>query len=296
MTTKILFISTNMLGSSIIFIIVIGIVVLLFNRYIKKLKQVIIEKENKNEEYKELLTNCATSNKELLDEIVVQKQKNNEFISKVSREINTSVNGILGMTNLLKDTGLNTEQSKNADVIISCSETLLQNTRTIINVNTNQNQNINSIKQDVMNNQSPEKKGKSPVSPEFANEFPIKILIAEDDLINQHLASKMLNKLGYKPDIVSNGKEALEIVSEKIYDLILMDGLMPQMDGFEATRMIRLCLETQPIIIALTASTMYGDKEKCIQAGMDDYLSKPIDINHLAAIIEKWAVKKKVIV
>ena len=71
---------------------------------------------------------------------------------------------------------------------------------------------------------------------------------------------------------------------------------MPEMDGFEATKMIRLCLEAQPIIIALTASTMYGDKEKCLQAGMDDYLSKPIDINNLAAIIEKWAMKKKVVV
>jgi CheY-like chemotaxis protein len=66
------------------------------------------------------------------------------------------------------------------------------------------------------------------------------------------------------------------------------------MDGFEATKRIRLCLETHPIIIALTASTLYGDRERCIQAGMDDYLSKPIDLNHLAAIIEKWAMKKKV--
>jgi CheY-like chemotaxis protein len=146
-----------------------------------------------------------------------------------------------------------------------------------------------------MNDQSANKKPKHPVSPEFANEFPVKILVAEDDLINQHLAVKMLNKLGYKPDIVSNGKEALEIVSEKQYDVILMDGLMPEMDGFEATKMIRLCLETQPIIIALTASTMYGDKEKCIQAGMDDYLSKPIDISLLAAMIERWAMKKKVV-
>lgn len=294
MINGILSILPDRLISSIIFIVIMSIASIFFYRYIKKLKRIIKESENKNEEYKELLTNSTASNTELSEEIVTQKQKNTKLISQVNREINTSVNGILGMTNLLKDTRLNKEQTKNAEAIINCSENLLQNARNIFNGNFNQSKSI--INPNVMNNQSPEKKLSQPVSPEFANEFPIRILIAEDDHINQHLAVKMLNKLGYNPDIVCNGKEALEIVSEKNYDVILMDGLMPEMDGFEATRMIRLCLETQPVIIALTASTMYGDKEKCLQAGMDDYISKPIDIYELAIKLQHWAKEKKIIV
>lgn len=284
----------DLLMSCVIFIVIIVIASIFIYRYIKKLKRITKESQSKSEEYKELLTNAAAENKELSDELVIQKQKNIELISKVNREINTSVNGILGMAGFLKDTHLNKEQTKNAEAIINCSQNLLQNARNIFNGNSNQITNI--VKPDVMNNQSPEKKLTKPVSSEFANEFPIRILIAEDDRINQHLAVKMLNKLGYNPDIVSNGKEALEIVSEKNYDVILMDGLMPLMDGFEATRMIRLCLEVQPVIIALTASTMYGDKEKCLQAGMDDYISKPIDINELAIKLQHWVAEKKIIV
>lgn len=270
---------------------VLLLIVLIFLwRFAKNQKEKLFEIKSKNIELKELLKNSVASNKELSAELTTEKQKNKNLISKTSREINTSVNGILGMANLLKDFDLNNEQIKNANAIIKSGEKLLQNTKLIFDGDTNPNKILIT-----MNDQFANKKPKHPVSPEFANEFPAKILVAEDDLINQHLAVKMLNKLGYKPDIVSNGKEALEIVSEKQYDVILMDGLMPEMDGFEATKMIRLCLETQPVIIALTASTMYGDKEKCIQAGMDDYLSKPIDLNLLAAMIERWAIKKKIV-
>ena len=272
---------------------IIFVCIILMWRQVRKKGEQILALKSKNEELRELLDNAVNSNKELLEEVTAVKQKNKNLISKTSREINTSVNSIVGMANLLKDSELNREQIKNTNTIIKAGQKLLENTKAIFEGDTNKNNIlINNLNMgDELN-----KKPKFPVSSEFANEFPVKILIAEDDLINQHLAVKMLNKLGYQPDIVSNGKEALEIVSEKQYDVILMDGLMPEMDGFEATKMIRLCLETQPVIIALTASTMYGDKEKCIQAGMDDYLSKPIDINHLAAIIEKWAMKKKVVV
>lgn len=291
---KLLVISADILLGLILPLIILLIASLSMWRYIRNQNNKIFEIKNKNEELEELLKESVASNKETLDELSVAKQKNKNIISKISREINTNVNGILGMANLLKDSDLNNEQIKNTNAIIKSGQKLLQNTKLIFDGDVNPNKiptnNTN------MNDQSLNKKPEHPVSPEFANEFPVRILVAEDDLINQHLAVKMLNKLGYKPDIVSNGKEALEIVSEKQYDVILMDGLMPEMDGFEATKMIRLCLEVQPIIIALTASTMYGDKEKCLQAGMDDYLSKPIDINHLAAIIEKWAMKKKVVV
>jgi len=132
-----------------------------------------------------------------------------------------------------------------------------------------------------------------PVKPKLSSEFslnhPMRILIAEDNRVNQKLAMKVLCKLGYDPDIAGDGKEVLEIVSNKKYDLILMDVQMPEMDGLEATRMIRLCLDVQPVIIAMTANSMLGDREECMQAGMDDYISKPVRIEELVLLLEKWA-------
>jgi signal transduction histidine kinase/CheY-like chemotaxis protein len=124
---------------------------------------------------------------------------------------------------------------------------------------------------------------------DFAAEFPLRILIAEDDPFNQQLEVAILNKLGYQPHLAANGKEVLEIVSSAHFDLILMDVQMPEMDGLEATRMIRLCLATQPVIIAMTANAMQGDKEACMASGMDDYLCKPVELRELMRILERWA-------
>lgn len=282
-------INNEMILNILLIAAVVGCILIYHFIRTKKLKNKIIDLQSKNEGGRELVADFTNENKELAEELVIQKQKNNDLISKLNREINNSVNGIVGMATLLKDTYLNNDQINSVDDIINSGEKLIFNARRIFSGDEKQNTNILNSK--IMNSQNNEKL-KQPVSQEFANDYPVKILVAEDDLINQHLAVKMLGKLGYKPDIVSTGKEALEVVSEKNYDVILMDGLMPEMDGFEATKMIRLCLETQPIIIALTASTMYGDKEKCLQAGMDDYLSKPIDINELALKIQHWATDR----
>jgi CheY-like chemotaxis protein/signal transduction histidine kinase len=134
---------------------------------------------------------------------------------------------------------------------------------------------------------------KQKLSSDFAIKYPLTILIAEDNVVNQKLAIRVLGKLGYKPNTVMNGKEVLEEVSRVEYDLILMDIQMPEMDGLEATRMIRLCLTNQPIIIAMTANAMQGDREECINAGMDDYISKPVNIEELVIILEKWALQVK---
>jgi signal transduction histidine kinase/CheY-like chemotaxis protein len=130
----------------------------------------------------------------------------------------------------------------------------------------------------------------NPLSENFSQQYPLRILIAEDNLVNQKIATKILTKLGYQPDVANNGKEALEIVSNSNYDIILMDVQMPEMDGLEATRMIRTCLEIQPIIIAMTANVMQGDRDACMQSGMDDYMSKPIDLKELLTQLEKWAL------
>lgn len=131
------------------------------------------------------------------------------------------------------------------------------------------------------------------LSSDFALKYPLRILVAEDNRVNQKLAMKVLTKLGYNPDIAQDGKEVLEEVSKVNYDLILMDVQMPEMDGLEATRMVRLCLPVQPIIIAMTANAMQGDREECLQAGMDDYISKPVHLEELVSMLEKWALKVK---
>jgi PAS domain S-box-containing protein len=115
---------------------------------------------------------------------------------------------------------------------------------------------------------------------------PLKILLAEDNPINRKLAVLMLERLGYLPDVVANGKEAVDAVGRELYDVVLMDGQMPELDGFEATRKIRgMELERQPRIVALTAHAMHGDRERCLDAGMDEYLAKPIQLDELRRVL-----------
>ncbi len=128
------------------------------------------------------------------------------------------------------------------------------------------------------------------LSAEFAKQYPLRILLVEDNPVNQKWAAKILGKLGYQVDIACNGHIALDLVSKAAYDLILMDVQMPEMDGLEATKMIRVCLNKQPAIIAMTANVMHGDRMACMQAGMDDYISKPVQLGELVNMLEKWAL------
>jgi CheY-like chemotaxis protein len=122
----------------------------------------------------------------------------------------------------------------------------------------------------------------------------MQILLADDNIINQKVALHLLGKFGYKAQAVSNGKEVLEYLARQPYDLILMDIQMPEMDGYEATRSIRKSQNAynQIPIIAMTANAMKGDDEKCFEAGMDDYLAKPIDPTLLQEKIDHWIGKK----
>ncbi|MDB6114265.1 MAG: sensor hybrid histidine kinase [Lacunisphaera sp.] len=119
---------------------------------------------------------------------------------------------------------------------------------------------------------------------------PEHILVAEDNVVNQKVALHMLRNLGYRADVAANGLEVLEAVRRQAYDLILMDVQMPEMDGIEATRrlmQVRPGRKDRPWIIALTANAMQGDREMCLAAGMDDYLSKPIKVADLTAALER---------
>ncbi len=119
---------------------------------------------------------------------------------------------------------------------------------------------------------------------------PERILLAEDNVVNQKVALLMLDKLGYRADLAADGLEAIEAVERQRYDVILMDVQMPEMDGIEATRRIigrYPDRATRPTIIATTANAMQGDRERCLEAGMDDYIGKPIKMEELAAALEK---------
>ncbi len=120
----------------------------------------------------------------------------------------------------------------------------------------------------------------------------VHILLVEDNIINQKVAQSMLNKLGYKADVVANGLEAIHALELINYDLVLMDCLMPEMDGFEATAIIRnpesKVLNHNVPVIAMTANAMKGDREHCIEAGMNDYLKKPVKKDELSVIIDRW--------
>ena len=116
-----------------------------------------------------------------------------------------------------------------------------------------------------------------------------RILLAEDDLVNQEVAVGILEKQGHRVTVVENGQEVLDALQKQPFDLVLMDVQMPVMNGFEATKRIRsLKSETRGIpIIAMTAHALEGDRERCIQAGMDDYIAKPIDTGETTKVIRK---------
>ena len=123
---------------------------------------------------------------------------------------------------------------------------------------------------------------------DMGKDHPLRILIAEDNLINQKVASRLLEKLGYQADVVANGLEALEAVARQPYDVIFMDLQMPEMDGLQASKEInRLYPEKRPRIVALTANAMKEDMERCFAAGMDDFVSKPVKPKEIAEALQK---------
>ncbi len=126
--------------------------------------------------------------------------------------------------------------------------------------------------------------------PVLAGKYPFRILLAEDNPINQQLALVILKKMGYNPAVAENGKEALSLLQKEPYDLIFMDIQMPEMDGLETTRTIRSGSGHQPLIIAMTANATRQDREECLSEGMNDYLSKPINIEELIHMLEKWGL------
>ncbi len=135
------------------------------------------------------------------------------------------------------------------------------------------------------------------LDPGLAARLPLRVLLCDDNAINQKVAARLLQQMGYQPDIAANGRQALEKLDAQRYDLVFMDVMMPEMDGLEATREIRIRQQSdasrpnyQPplVVVAMTASAMQGDRDKCIAAGMDDYVAKPVRPEEMRNVIERW--------
>ena len=122
--------------------------------------------------------------------------------------------------------------------------------------------------------------------------MPLRILLAEDNLVNQKVTLRILARLGYRADVVANGEEVMQAVAKVDYDVILMDVQMPVLDGLEATRRIRAADDrSKPYIIAMTAGATELDREHCIDAGMDDFLAKPAQVESIVAALVRSTVE-----
>ena len=121
-----------------------------------------------------------------------------------------------------------------------------------------------------------------------AGESCSRILMVEDNQINQRVGKLILQRAGFTIDLAGDGNEAVQAHKAQPYDIILMDCQMPTMDGFEASRQIRSLDVPQPVIIAVTANALAGERQRCLDAGMDDYLSKPFQAEQLVAMVKRW--------
>ncbi len=140
----------------------------------------------------------------------------------------------------------------------------------------------------------PRTEKKAPVSSEFdasmADRLPLRLLLADDNIINQKVGVKMLQRLGYRPEVAANGVEVLKLLEQQPFDIIFLDVQMPEMDGYEAARRIHAQWPDprRPRLVAMTGNALEGDREKCLEAGMDDYVAKPVGLPELQAVVERW--------
>jgi len=144
----------------------------------------------------------------------------------------------------------------------------------------------------------PRKPGRPSAAPEldvsFGRRLPLRVLLADDNPINQKVGLSVLNKLGYRAEVAGNGKEVIRALEQKAYDVLFLDVQMPEMDGLECAREIcrRWRRDQRPVVVAMTGNALMGDREKCLAAGMDDYISKPVRVAELQAALERWGPTK----
>lgn len=159
---------------------------------------------------------------------------------------------------------------------------------------------ISALERALLSPRSPVRPPEPPKSQKaLAEQIPLRILLVDDNAINQKVAVRILQQFGYQPEVAGHGREALEKLDRQPFDFIFMDVMMPELDGLEATRLLRkrqmiggyANYQSRIIVVAMTAHAMQGDREKCIAAGMDDYLAKPVRPKDVREMIEKWGGK-----
>jgi CheY-like chemotaxis protein len=297
MNNLMIFSVINWSSASLWLLIIPFILTIAFIYHKMQLRKIWHEKrecERKSLEQEALLYHSRETEKKVKEETAALHDFYKQLLIKLNHEVRNPLNGVSGMSTLLEGTAVNDEQRGYIQSIRNCSRDVMEALNHLFTSagigNGEEKQKNDQLKAETKDQPT---RGNVKLSEEFALHYPLRILVAEDDKMNQQLAVMILKRLGYSADIAPNGNDVLEMVSEKKYDLILMDVQMPEMDGLEATRMIRLCLSTQPVIIAMTANAMNGDRDACLAAGMDDYLSKPVNLNELVELLEKWALQVK---
>jgi CheY-like chemotaxis protein len=248
------------------------------------MKHALSVSQSRVTEKEALLQYAREKEKKAREEYQSEYRSQVQLLTRLSRGIRNPLNGIIGTTTLLETTTLNKEQREYIKTIGHCGNDLISVVDELMKT---AGMNPTHHEVETEKNIDTTEKEALVLSVDFAKKYPLSILVAEDDLMNQQMQTMILSRLGYTADIASNGNEVLDMVGEKKYDLILMDIEMPGMNGLEATRMIRLCLNSQPFIVAMTASAMESDKEICIEAGMNEYLSKPVNVDELMQMMKK---------
>ena len=247
------------------------------------------------------LQQATTAAVELANTAEAANRAKSQFLANMSHEIRTPMNGVLGVSELLTKTRLTDQQQQFAEAIRGSSKALLTILNDILD--------LSKIEADKLTLDTMELCLRDVVESVPAPSRPVdnqalrggRVLVVEDNATNRTLARAMLDSLGCRVDVAKDGRQALVASEKTTYDVILMDGQMPKMDGYEATTRIRrretlTCVDTtskgrerSPVpIVAMTAHAMPGDRERCLAAGMNDYLSKPFSGEQLSNMLLKW--------
>gem|GEM_PF-2983057 len=220
-------------------------------------------------------------------------QEKNRLLATLSHQIRQQMNTVVGISQLLRDSSLSSEQQEQVGLIRTAGATLLA---LIEEREAAHAADERPLTEGMAHEAAAEGNDHSAVSSVRSAEaasHDARILLVEDNLVNQKVAAKMLSRLGLSCDIAYHGAEAVEACGKKRYDLILMDCQMPIMDGFEATRRIRAFEEggASTPVIAMTANVMRGDRERCMAVGMNDYLAKPVTMEALRAVLDRYGLQ-----